>query len=59
MPINSWEFESEILEIKTYVDQIWHTYDHDKSGTISYDEAYDLIIDTLKNLLVEMEVDKE
>ena len=47
------------MEIKTYIDQIWRTYDQDDSGSIDYEEAYTLITDTLKNLMVEMQVNKE
>ena len=47
------------MEIKTYTQQIWDTYDLDDNGFIDFDEGYDLIRDTLDELDIGIELSKE
>ena len=42
--------ESSDLEIKAVIEQIWDTYDADKSGDLDKEETWRFVKDTLGNL---------
>lgn len=50
-----WDAMQTALEIKNYVEQIWGTYDEDGSGAIDFDEAYELVKDTLDDFNIKLD----
>ena len=57
--IAPWDMLKTAMELKSYVEQVWDTYDIDGNGALDFDEAHDLVKDTLQDLQIELDLSKE
>lgn len=57
--IAPWDMLQTAMELKVYTEQIWDTYDLDGGGTIDFNEAYDLVRDTIGDLKIDMVMNKD
>lgn len=57
--IAPWDMLQTAMEIKTFTEQIWTTYDVDGSGYIDFDEAYQLVSDTIAELDINLNLSKQ